>query len=113
MIDIDNILLKSLENDVKRAKKNIKWIIFLISFNISFIILYTFLSFVNFSLMNILFVILWVIISYTNISTFKSLKKSLFSLENEYYTYLKKVDYPKYIKQQRNKKLKKIKRLFH
>lgn len=110
MTNIDQIILGSLENSIKSVKKNIRWLIIMLSFNFTFLLFYIVSVFVNLTISNILLLILWIIITIFNLMTILKLKSSLKSYKKGHQEFLKKTDYSTYIRKER---LQKLKKLFH
>jgi len=111
----DYFLLEEVEYDIKSVKREIKWktaYIILVILNILIFSLNILIPNTNNLIPIILFSIgtaLWIMILYLNIKKLKELKIRKKDKINTYYRTLKEVDYPRFIKEQRIKKLKKLK----
>lgn len=112
--DDDFYILNNYRDWVIRYKKRIKWTktyMILCIFNTIIFTIVASQSETTWSIvMNTLSSISWLIIILITLKNLKILKNSLIDSEKNYYEELKRVDYTKYIKEQRTKKLSKIKK---
>lgn len=110
-------ILEIQEALLKKVKKSRRLSIFLLFVGCFFIIYSTTILIINILsnmdiftiIFDIILIFIWIFQLFLNSKTLKNNNKLLKSVTNDYYKYLKEFDYPSFIKEQRTKKLKKIK----
>lgn len=115
--DIENSLLILDEKLLKSSKKSLRISFFLMSLSAFLTVTYSYIcinyyidNIFNFSFWaNLACLFMWIFQFGLNIKTYKNSKINVKNFTKKYYSQLKKVNYPKYIKEQRIKKLKKLK----
>ena len=115
---INDYILNRFNLEIKSIKKVIRYNIISLILDLYLIIVYLYnsVNLINSNkiwtlslLINIVCFIVWSVLLYISIIKFKKNKIKFKNKVKEYYELLKIIDYPKYIKMQRIKKLKKLK----